>query len=341
MSSDSRGYSGSGKAGLASAARWSVLISEKAVKPLAVASALGMWIVLIMGATVTNTGSQTGCGPSWPLCQGQFIPQFAVSTFIEFSHRAVVGIESTLILAFAVVAWIVFHKRAEMRLLIPLMVGLLFLQAGLGAWAVMAPQEAAVLAIHFGVSLVAFASVLLAAALVFEIGGKSDALRDRMLPAGYAQAVWGIAIFSYAVVYLGAYVRHIDADRACSGWPLCNGAVFPALHGGVGPAFAHRLVAFGLVVSVLALVVWTARFKSERPDLYRAAHVAFGLVILQALSGIVVIVTKLDLFSALLHAGLVALLFGCLTYMCLHVMPRPVAQGALAGQSRATEAARA
>lgn len=341
MSSDSLRGSSTPRGVGPSAARWSILISDKAVKPLAVAAAAGMWIVLIMGATVTNTGSQTGCGPSWPLCRGQFIPQFAVSTFIEFSHRAVVGVESTLILAFAVVAWVVFHKRAEMRLLIPLMVGFLFLQAGLGAWAVMAPQDAAVLAIHFGVSLIAFASVLLTAALVFEIGRTPDEMRDRPLPAGYAQFIWGIATFSYVVVYLGAYVRHIDADRACSGWPLCNGAVFPALHGGVGPAFAHRVVAFGLVVSVLAVVVWTSRFKAERPDLYRAAHIAFGLVILQALSGVLVIVTKLDLFSALLHAGLVALLFGSLTYMCLHVMPRPVEKSSRVEQSRATEAARA
>ena len=340
MNSDSQTPGGASSA-TAPASRWLTIAAERTVKPLAVASAVGMWIVLIMGATVTNTGSQTGCGPSWPLCRGQFIPQFAVSTFIEFSHRAVVGVESTLILVFAAAAWIVFHRRAEMRLLIPLMVGFLFLQAGLGAWAVMAPQEAAVLAIHFGVSLVAFASVLLTAAMVFEIGRQPDELRDRALPRGYPLFVWGITAFSYVVVYLGAYVRHIDADRACTGWPLCNGSVFPALHGGVGPAFAHRVVALGLILSVAGLVLWTARFKEDRPDLYKATHVALGLVILQAISGIIVIVTKLDLFSALLHAGLVALLFGALTYMCLHVVPRPVPRSVAVPQSSASEVARA
>ena len=28
---------------------------------------------LLMGATVTNTGSSEGCGKSWPLCHGEFI----------------------------------------------------------------------------------------------------------------------------------------------------------------------------------------------------------------------------------------------------------------------------
>ncbi|HZT96357.1 MAG TPA: heme A synthase [Chloroflexota bacterium] len=310
------------------------------MKPLAVLAAAGMWIVLIMGATVTNTGSQTGCGPSWPLCRGRFIPQFAVSTFIEFSHRTVVGIETIFILAFAIAAWQLYRNRVDMRLLIPVMVAFLFLQAGLGAWAVMSPQNPAVLALHFGVSLIAFASVLLAALLVFELDAPMDQARDRLPPKGLGPAVWGVTIFSYVVVYLGAYVRHIDADRACSGWPLCNGRVIPGFHGTVGTAFAHRAAALVLTLGVLGLLAWTARIRQDRPDLFRAAAIAVLLVVVQALSGALVVFTKLDLFSALAHAGVVALLFGDLSYLCLHVMPRPVRVGSELHVGRATQPAR-
>ncbi len=313
---------------MTSLANWLSRVSRTWVKPLAVAAALGMWIVLIMGATVTNTGSQRGCGPSWPLCRGQFIPQFAVSTFIEFSHRSMVGVETILILAFAIAAWQVHRDRTDLRLLIPVMVAFLFLQAGLGAWAVMAPQEAAVLALHFGVSLIAFASVLLTAALVFEIGTKTDVVRDRHLSSAVVAFIWVVTIFSYAVVYLGAYVRHIDADQSCTGWPLCNGRVIPGFHGTVGPAFAHRMAALVLTLGVLGLVLVTSRAREARPDLFRTSLVALALVVLQALSGAIVVFTKLDLFSALAHAGLVALLFGSLTYLCLHATPRPIRQPA-------------
>ncbi|HZU75059.1 MAG TPA: hypothetical protein VE990_20045, partial [Acidimicrobiales bacterium] len=75
--------------------------ARRAVVTLGIVTAVGMFLVLVMGATVTSTGSATGCGRDWPLCRGQFIPQFAVATAIEFSHRAVTGVEGLLVVAFA------------------------------------------------------------------------------------------------------------------------------------------------------------------------------------------------------------------------------------------------
>lgn len=294
----------------------------KVVRPLAVVSTVGMWLVLVMGATVTNTGSQQGCGPSWPLCRGQFIPQAAAQTMIEFSHRAVVGIESTLIIALAVVAWYLYHQRTEIKLLAPAMVAFLFLQAGLGAWAVMEPQSAAALSLHFGVSLIAFVSVLLVTVVLFDMNG-NESLRDSAHPLRFRMALWGTTIYTYLVVYLGAYVRHTDADEACSGWPLCNGKVVPPLHGLVASNFAHRLAAFVLTLAVFGLFLWARRLRAARPDLYRGSAFALAFVILQAASGAIVAFTKVDLFSALAHAGLVALLFGSLMYLCLQLVPLP------------------
>lgn len=295
---------------------------HRPVKWLGVAASIGMFAVLIMGAAVTNTGSQQGCGRSWPLCHGQLIPQMAVSTAIEFSHRAVVGVESVLIIALAVAAAYLYWDRLEIKLLTPLMVVFLFLQAGLGAWAVMYPQLAAVLALHFGVSLVAFASVVLTTAVRFELEGR-DALRDKPLPAHFRTVVWGLTGYSYIVVYLGAYVRHSHASLACSGWPLCNNAVIPSFNNSVAAAFIHRVAAFVLALAILGVVVWTHRMARERPDLYFASVLALAMVILQSLAGAVVVFTRLGLFSTLAHAAMVGLMFGCLSYLCLHALPRP------------------
>jgi cytochrome c oxidase assembly protein subunit 15 len=298
-----------------------------------------MFAVLVMGATVTNTGSEHGCGRSWPLCHGQLIPQFAVATAIEFTHRAVVGVESLLIISLAAAAIIVFRRR-DIVILSGVMVAFLFLQAGLGAWAVMYPQLAAVLALHFGVSLVAFASVVLVTAAIFEWGG-TERLRLTPVSRGFVRYLVGLTAYTYAVVYLGALVRHVDADEACSGWPLCNGSVMPTLAGHVLVAFTHRVAAGLLIVGVAGLVVWASRIRSARPDLFRAGVAALVLVVLQALSGAVVAFTGVDLFSALAHAALVGLFFSVLAYLCLHVVavPRPVAErGALGTVPRPTTA---
>src|SRR3979411_1675649 len=74
-------------------------LSAAWLRGLAAITAAGMFGVLLMGATVTNTGSAEGCGRSWPLCNGQFVPEFTVATAIEYSHRAVTGVESVLVVA--------------------------------------------------------------------------------------------------------------------------------------------------------------------------------------------------------------------------------------------------
>lgn len=307
-------------------------------KVLGLVASLGMFAVLVMGAAVTNTGSEQGCGRSWPLCHGKLIPQMAVSTAIEFSHRAVVGIESILIITLAAVSMYLYRNRLEIKVLAPLMVLFLFLQAGLGAWAVMYPQLAAALALHFGVSLVAFASVVLTTAVLFEAEGR-DVVRDKPLPAHFRTAVWALTGYSYVVVYLGAYVRHSKASLACSGWPLCNNSLVPVFSSSVAVAFMHRVAAFVLALAILGLVVWTHRMQWQRPDLYFAGVLALALVILQSLAGAAVVFTRLDLFSTLAHAAMVGLMFGCLSYLCMHVLPRPtvaVNKSATAKRYRAT-----
>ncbi|HEX3721855.1 MAG TPA: COX15/CtaA family protein, partial [Nitrolancea sp.] len=246
----------------------------------------------------------------------------AVSTMIEFSHRFVTSIESVLIIALAVVALAGWRHRIEIKIFVPLMVFTLFLQAGLGAWAVMRPQNAAALASHFGVSLTALASVLLTAAFLYEYGGY-EKLRNRPMPKGFKAYVFGLIVYIYALVYLGAYVRHSNASMACVDWPLCNGKVFPGFSGPVGVAFAHRLAALGAALLIAGLVYWAARFRQTRPDLYRASIAALVLVLLQSLSGALVVWTRLDIFSTLSHAGIVSLLFGVLSYICYHVLPVP------------------
>src|SRR4030081_3280617 len=115
---------------------------------LAAATTCGMFLVLVMGAAVTNTGSAEGCGRSWALCNGQFVPEFTVSTAIEYSHRAVTGVEGFVVVALTAVMLRLWRGDRATVALALLMFGTLVLQAGLGAGAVMAPQSAVLLATH-------------------------------------------------------------------------------------------------------------------------------------------------------------------------------------------------
>lgn len=303
------------------------IVTKQVIRWISIVTSVNMFVVLITGTLVTTTGSAQGCGKSWPLCRGQFIPQFAVTTAIEFLHRVSVTPATLLILLLTVGVLAYWRDRLEIRILAPLMIIFLFLQAALGALAVMYPQTPAVLALHFGVSLISFVSVLLTAFFLFELGGR-EKLRDRPMPRGFISLVWGLTVYTYIVVYLGALVRHNHVELACQSWPLCaNGSnanvVFPGFTGAVGIVFAHRVAALILTIGTLWLVLWVRRMRVARPDLYLGSVAALVFVLLQALDGAFVVYSRLDIFSTLSHSAFVALLFGALCYLSMHVLPRP------------------
>ena len=61
-------------------------------------------LVILWGALVRATGSGAGCGNHWPLCNGQVIPQSPqIATIIEFTHRAMTG--GTTFLIIGLLAW--------------------------------------------------------------------------------------------------------------------------------------------------------------------------------------------------------------------------------------------
>lgn len=285
------------------------------LRGLAVMTTFGMFAVLVMGATVTNTGSAEGCGRSWPLCNGQFVPQFTVATAIEYSHRAVTGIEGLLVVALTVAMLARWRAHREVVVLAGLMLGTLLLQAGLGAGAVVFPQSPFMLATHFGVSLVAFATTFLSTAAIFE---RTRPAPGRVWPAtgSFRRWVIGGGVYVLAVVYLGAYVRHAGVSLACTDWPLCNGQVVPSFDSATAVVFAHRLAALGVVL----LLAWLVRLAHQVGIGRGAAWASLGLAVLQALSGAVVVWSRVGLFSALAHAAIMAVLFAALALLTRRVL---------------------
>jgi cytochrome c oxidase assembly protein subunit 15 len=294
------------------------------IKRLAVVTAIGMFIVLIQGSMVTTTGSAEGCGQSWPLCNGKFVPSYALESMIEYSHRFVVGIISVMITIVGLGALRYWRDRLEIKVFVGMMVAFIVIQSALGAAAVMWPQTPEIMALHFGISLIAFASVLLTAIFLYERDGR-DKLRDVEIPRNLRLAVWGLMIYSYLAVYIGAYVRHKDASLACTDWPLCNGSVFPGFTGPVGIVFTHRITAALILFGVAGIIYWTMKYRESRPDLYRASLLAAVFVVLQGASGAVVVWSQLDFYATMSHGMFVSLYFGALAYMCFHVLPRPEA----------------
>jgi len=295
---------------------------ERALRTLSITGTVGMFLVLLMGATVTDTGSSEGCGRSWPLCHGNFLPVGIRESVIEFSHRLVTGIIGIVIFALAVLCIRARHKYPQLLPLVPMMVGALLLQSVMGAWAVKYPQSAPVLALHFGFSLVAVAGVFLVMRVVDE--SQSGQRVEKPSPSvGFRVAAWTSVLAVYVVAYSGAYMKHTDAvDDGCRTWPLCNGQVYPGFSGEDGTVFMHRLAALGGTI-LIAGIAWMAwRNRAARPDLYNVAMLALLLVLAQIIAGMLVVQTDMQLISTLTHAGIMAAIFLSLCETCRLTLPQ-------------------
>ena len=294
----------------------------RGLKGLVWVTVVGMFVVLMAGALVTKTGSGEGCGASWPLCHGQWLPALNLHSIIEYTHRAVSGIAGLAVLVFSVVLWRNYGWRPELKWLAGISVFFLLLQSALGAWVVLAPQPDWMLALHFGISLASFAGVFLGGIMLYQLHGEGTK-RERPVSGRLRQWAWFSLVYVYGVVYTGAYVRHTNSNLACLDWPLCNGQLIPELSGPVAIQFAHRLAAAGAVLVLLWLARLAYAEREQRPDIYRAALWALGLLGAQIVSGGLSVLTGLSLVVMMMHSAVITLMFGVVAYICLQVTPEP------------------
>lgn len=277
-----------------------------------------MFVVLAAGVLVTRLDAGRGCGNDWPLCNGKFVPAYTLESIVEYSHRFITGIEGILVLVTFILVLRAYGAKSEHFLYVAGTALFTVLQAILGAMAVVWEQSDAVMALHFGVSLLAFTFALLTWIRIRRTDDKADGGR-----AGkrFRRLVWFITFYAYVVVYTGAYVKHTDSQGGCEGWPLCNGAVIPELSGAAGIAFGHRLAA----LLILVLAVWLyAKSRRELPagsELGKLSAAALALTLLQIATGALVVFALADVnwyvFSGLLHTTVIAALYGTLGYLSI------------------------
>jgi len=272
-----------------------------------------------MGFVVTETGSGRGCGGSWPLCHGRFIPAFAFHTLIEFSHRSLAAIVGILVLILAVWAWRQAGRVPFVKITAAVALLFVIVQAGIGAADVMHPESAPILALHFGFSLIALAAVAILAFVLGEEGRSPLTLEAPPEGRSTLKALSVIVfIYVYGVVYLGAYVSHSGAGAACPTWPLCQGG-FP-LSGASAYDMLHRLAAAGSFLLILWLFFAVRPLRDARPDLALAAHLSIALVTLQIISGAILVWSHDAVWAVMVHVALLSVLFTALAYLFMHAI---------------------
>ena len=291
---------------------------QRSLKWFAVLTTVGMLLILLGGALVTKTDSGMGCGRSWPLCHGELIPKnITPELIIELAHRVVSGVVGIMVLILSIWTWKAIGQIRETKFLSVTSFLFLVLQGLIGAAAVKWGQSDFVLALHFGISLISFATVLLLTLLIFEVDKKFDAEKI-ILDKRMKRHIIGVSIYSYLVVYTGALVRHVNASLVCRDWPLCINTSFSLptnMYEWV--QMGHRAAA-GIIFLWIAYITYLAvKYYKNQKVIYWGWIISFILVSLQVIAGALVVLTKLNLYIALAHAFFISCLFGLLSYFIL------------------------
>jgi heme a synthase len=291
---------------------------RKSLKWFAVFTTIGMILILLGGALVTKTESGMGCGRSWPLCNGEIVPSnITPELVIELAHRLVSGTVGIMVLVLSIWAWKAIGHIRETKFLSFLSFFFLLMQGLVGAAAVIWGQSDFVLALHFGISLISFASVFLLTLLIFEVDKKFEA-EKLVIDQRMRKHIVGLSCYIFIVIYTGALVRHLNASLICPEWPLCNnnGFALPEnLYEWV--QMGHRFFAGVIFLWVGYVTLLAIKHYKHQKVIYWGSIISFILVTLQSLAGGLVVLTRLNLFIALAHAFFVTCLFGVLSYFLL------------------------
>lgn len=280
---------------------------------LALGGVIVTFLMIIIGAITRTTGSGMGCSTDWLVCNGHIVPEFkSYKTVIEYGHR----LFALLVGAFAVIVFLQArkHYRNQPSIIQPANYALAFflLQSAVGGLTVVLKNHWITVLFHLANGM-----FLLAAFVITWVNARyADAMKVK--PETRSGINIFVAIFAilliFAVAMVGAAVQGNGATKACVGWPLCLGEVWPAAQGDYQMLnMSHRLIAGSLGVVILAML-WQAR-QDKHTVVRKTLWAALALYLVQAAIGATVVLlhgTTIDMITQALHVTFAAATWGVL-----------------------------
>ncbi len=306
--------------------------------------------LILFGAFTRLTDSGLGC-PDWPGCYGQANPLQAhadisaaeaamptgpvtvMKAWIEMIHRYLAMGIGVLIVALTAISWRRWlqsnHKEVRFSPSFPtLLFAFVCLQGAFGAWTVTMKLQPVIVTTHLLLGMALLALLTWFGARQNNYPSPSPSASALRIPAMLAGVLLAIQIA------LGGWVSTNYAALACTGFPLCNGTLWPPMDfangftlwrdlgmtaGGEYLPFAaltaihwtHRAFAF-VVTVVVAKVALSALNVAGLREIARWLLV---LITLQFTIGVATVFLQLPLALAVLHNGGAAALVFLLTLL--------------------------
>jgi heme A synthase len=236
--------------------------TSRGFRRLTTATALVLYLLIVMGGVVRATGSGLGC-PDWPLCHGRLLPPLELTALIEYTHRLIAALGGTLVLLTVFVALRRYREQPLVALPAAAVVAIMLIQVPVGGLVVATELEPLLVAFHLGTAMLILANALAVAVAAHQPVAPASQAPARRFPALPLAA--GVALL--CVLLSGALVVGGNASYACPDWPLCQGRLLPG--GGAGlpvtiQVFHRGMVALSSILIVVTVVRALRRWRAVR-----------------------------------------------------------------------------
>lgn len=281
----------------------SLLIGGNIIKLVAIISVLLTYILIVFGGYVASSESGMGCGPEWPLCNGEVIPVLENETLIEFAHRAI-----GLLLAILVGTLFVLIKRNKNNKILQTagnwLISLLTLQILAGAVVVVLDLPTIVITVHLLVAMLFMLVLLWIYRTESHTRIETKLSDNRKLNIVFQLNV--LIILLLLTMGFGAFIKHEYYGLAC-GWLDCRETLLPVTTPEILQT-GHRILAV-ITAAYTILLMFKAYLNNWGQGLKVRLLLAATMVVMQILSGILTIITNISIPWAVVHLAIGTALF--------------------------------
>ena len=275
--------------------RGDILMTKERV---AFATVILTYFLIVFGGYVASSESGMGCGPEWPLCNGEVIPELHGETLIEFGHRVI----GAILFLFTIILFIQVKKENNLlaNKVANWMISLLSLQLVMGAIVVFYHLPSFIITVHLLIAM-----IYLGLLLWFwryknsaqYVNGNHSIIMKKHLNI--------LIALLFITIGVGAYIKHQHYGLAC-GWMDCGNTILPESIPELLQSI-HRLLA--VISSVYILFLSYKAFSFNNIALKPRMIFALLVVLAQLIIGIMTIISVISISFAVLHLAAATLLF--------------------------------